>query len=269
MESGFAKRLLRGGRMSGAISLMYHAVESGYDVPRWRWAVSLAQFEKHLDLIAATGWQTRCIRDLNNCAQGVPRKTVFITFDDGYADNYPAFQALLARHMKATWFIVADTIDEESGWANNDGERRPMLSQPQLREMATAGMEIGSHTWSHVRLTGLTDNALSDELVGSKRQLENILGEEVTSLAYPYGEYNAKVIEAALATGYTAACSCRSGAIQRGENLMEIRRLTVFNTDTRDRLARKLTFAENDGRLRTAVRYYARRVIGRLRVLGP
>lgn len=78
----------------------------------------------------------------------------------------------------------------------------------QLREMADAGIEIGSHSCSHPRLTLLDDASLKDEMVRSKARLEAMLDRPVRSFCYPHGtlaDVDARVADAARAAGYENA----------------------------------------------------------------
>lgn len=79
------------------------------------------------------------------------------------------------------------------------------MSWEQLGRLAEAGWEIGSHTRTHRHLVGLEDNALDDELRGSREDCERRLGRPCRSLAYPYGDSDARVRDATRAAGYAAA----------------------------------------------------------------
>ena len=79
------------------------------------------------------------------------------------------------------------------------------MSWSQIRELDAAGVEIGSHSLSHPRLTGLDDKALQTELTDSRLALEDKLGKPVTSFAYPYGEFDRRVIESVIDSGYRCA----------------------------------------------------------------
>jgi peptidoglycan/xylan/chitin deacetylase (PgdA/CDA1 family) len=79
------------------------------------------------------------------------------------------------------------------------------LDWPELVEMRRAGFTIGSHTRSHVSLPMESDEVVADELETSRRQLEQRLGTRVTHLAYPGGQFTARVVEAAARAGYRFA----------------------------------------------------------------
>ncbi|MEO6697218.1 MAG: polysaccharide deacetylase family protein, partial [Gammaproteobacteria bacterium] len=255
--------LLQGAGAHGPITLMYHSVTPGSGTPDWLWAVSFRRFTEQLDLLREGGWKTVCVRDLMDGAS-LPPRTVAITFDDGYADNYPAFEALAERGMRATWFIVTRDVGKSSSWRDPGAPVLPMLSAEQLRVMAGAGMEIGTHSRSHCRLTEVDDATLHDEVRSSKTELAGMLGKAVESFAYPYGKHDDRVVGAVEAAGYRAACVTRSGWALHNHDLMRIRRVSVFAHDGLSAFARKLAFADNDVSWRHLARYSAERILARI-----
>jgi peptidoglycan/xylan/chitin deacetylase (PgdA/CDA1 family) len=99
----------------------------------------------------------------------------------------------------------------------------------QLANLISAGWEVGSHTGSHPHLTQLGDSALTDELQRSKNACEQQLGVSCHSLAYPYGDVDARVVEAARAAGYrTAAAVLRDS---RPAGPLRWPRLVVYPSD--------------------------------------
>jgi hypothetical protein len=120
-----------------------------------------------------------------------------------------------------------------------------LLNATELREMHSAGMEIGSHSVNHVRLGAVDDTRLMQELVDSKATLEDILGNAVTSFAFPYGAWDERCADAVKLAGYAAACTTQTGWALRDNDPYRLRRLTVFNHDTLGRFVRKLAFASH------------------------
>ena len=257
----FSRRLLASAGRRGPVVLMYHSVAPPGERATWRYAIAFDRFAAHLDLLGAAGCRTRRVGELE---PGGAERVVAITFDDGYADNFAAFEALAARGMVATWFVVTRDIGATSRWSDPDTRPRPMLTRDQLRTMARAGMELGTHSRSHARLTTLDPAALRDELVGSKEDLESILSARVQSFAYPYGDHDVRVVEATRAAGYARACVTRTGWAFSGEDPLAIRRVTVVNADDESALARKLAFADNEVGWPRIAGYGARRLIARL-----
>ena len=112
-------------------------------------------------------------------------RTAVITFDDGYVDNLAAVEELRERGMRATWFVVTGSIGESPKWPADGRPKGRLLNADELRDMQACGMEIGSHTVNHVRLTEADDVRLTSELVDSKVTLEDLLGSTVGKLCLP------------------------------------------------------------------------------------
>ncbi len=74
-----------------------------------------------------------------------------------------------------------------------------------MKEMQSAGMDIGSHTCSHPRLARLSRDQMREEVTASKKRLEDTLGVEVASFCYPYGNFDDAVVEAVKEAGYKLA----------------------------------------------------------------
>ena len=116
------------------------------------------------------------------------KKSVALTFDDGYEDNYTNMFPILKEHgAKATIFLIADNIGTEG-----------YLSEAQIREMAESGLvKFGSHTKTHRKLTELDEQELRYEFSESQKTIEKISGQLCDSLAYPEGQYNSEVMRIA------------------------------------------------------------------------
>ncbi|MEW6118575.1 MAG: polysaccharide deacetylase family protein [Pseudomonadota bacterium] len=257
--------LHRAGRAHGPLMLMYHAVAAGKGAPDWPWAVSMQRFRTQLDFLADAGYRTPTMRELVEAPERFAgTRTAVITFDDGYVDNLYACEALASRGMRASWFIVAGSIGRPPGWPDDGRPRGRMLNARELQEMREAGMEIGSHTVNHVRLTEADDPTLANELTDSRHQIEDALGHPVFSFAYPYGAWDTRCADAVAAAGYAAACTTRTGWAMRDGDPYRLRRLTVFNVDTLGTFARKLAYASHAVSWPELARYYSGALVRRL-----
>lgn len=244
----------------GPIMLMYHAVTPGKGAPAWPWAVSMQQFRDQLDFLVMEGYATPTMGELVSVpAEKWAGRTAVITFDDGYVDNLAACEELQKRGMRATWFIVSGSVGLPPRWPADGRPPGRLLSPVELCSMQENGMEIGSHTVNHVRLTEVDDTQLMHELTDSKSKLEDILGDTISSFAYPYGAWDERCAAAVEQAGYVSACTTRTGWALRDNSLYKLRRLTVFNTDTVGSLARKQALATNDGSWRAMLEYMLKR----------
>lgn len=226
----------------------------------------MQQFCDQLDFLSAEGYVTPTINELVTApAKTSSTRTAVLTFDDGYVDNLAACDELQRRGMRATWFMVTGSLGKEPSWPEDGRPGGRLLSAGELRMMQAAGMEIGSHSVSHARLTEVDDDRLHAELVDSKIALENALGTKVGSFAYPYGDWDARCETFVMNAGYAAACTTRTGWAFYEKTPYQLRRLTVFNTDTASSLARKLALGSHDVSWPALAGYWKRQLMARFR----
>jgi peptidoglycan/xylan/chitin deacetylase (PgdA/CDA1 family) len=161
-----------------------------------------------------------------------PAKSVVITFDDGYADNFEiALPVLEQFSFPATFFLVSNA-NGTAAWASV-----PELKQRRLTSLSEAKtyldrVDFGAHTRTHPRLTTLTPVELEDEVGGSKRELEETLAVPVTTFAYPFGNVNDGVRAAVEEAGFLVACGVRSGRNVPATDRYDLRRLEVRGSDS-------------------------------------
>jgi peptidoglycan/xylan/chitin deacetylase (PgdA/CDA1 family) len=175
------------------------------------------------------------------------RDYAVVTFDDGYEDNYRyAFRILRKFNIKATIFIMTGFVNGEVDirkMFKECGQLKP-LNWSQIREMQTFGISFGSHTHTHPNLASLTSEQLLKELALSKQLLERNLGEEVTLLAYPFGQkvhFNGRVEQLAKEAGYRLACSTIWGCDNSKASLFALRRIRIDAYDTLDDFRGKIS----------------------------
>ena len=202
-----ALQALRGRR---ARILCYHSIS---DRRTDRWAVGTRQFAAHLALLRQEGWAILPLQELVarlKKGQDCPR-TVALTFDDGYLDFLEnALPILKEFAAPATLFAPVGLLGGASRWVAEAPEA-PLLDLPGLEQAARAGVEIGSHSFSHRRLPELDAAGLEQELAGSFRWLQARLGIAPQAFSYPFGEFGPREAAAARAAGY--ACACDFGGL--------------------------------------------------------
>jgi peptidoglycan/xylan/chitin deacetylase (PgdA/CDA1 family) len=139
----------------------------------------------------------------------VERDDVRIMFDDGnLSDLEHALPALRARGLKATFFIVAGRVGAP-GFVDADG----------VRELAAAGMGIGSHGMRHRPWRCLDDRARDEELVGARQLLEEVVEQPVTEAACPFGSYDRRVIAGLRRAGYNRVYTSDRGTTRPSDFL--------------------------------------------------
>jgi len=164
---------------SRLLHLLYHVVRP--DASRYSYVISAAMFQSHIDLYT---------RLRENPDLLWPE----ITFDDGHVSNHEiAAPILQSRGVTAQFFITV-------GWT---GIKPGYMGWNELRALQQAGHRIGAHGWTHTLLTHCSDRELQTELTHSRQTLEDKLGTSVTTMSLPGGRYNARVLAACEAAGYT------------------------------------------------------------------
>ena len=183
--------------------------------------ISPEKLKEQLTFIKNSGYTTLTISELNNYILNntpIPEKSIVITFDDGYADNYiNAFPILKELDIKATIFVISNFTDKDGYY---------MTSQ-QIKEMSDYGIDIQSHTASHAHLNQLTYEEQLNELKTSKEKLESITEKPVISIAYPFGDYDDNTILASKEAGYSLSFNTNRGLSDRTDNPLSLNRIYV------------------------------------------
>jgi peptidoglycan/xylan/chitin deacetylase (PgdA/CDA1 family) len=163
-------------------------------------------------------------------SSGPGKPTIAITFDDGFRNVYEqGFPVLRQYGFPATVFLVTDYCGGMNSWPSQPAGimRQPLLSWTQIKEMNQAGITFGSHTRTHPYLTELSPHNAEQELVGSKKVIEDALGLPVDTFAYPYGSCNDMVKELAR-THFALACSTALGFVHRQSDRFALERLDMY-----------------------------------------
>ena len=213
--------------------LMYHSVDD-FDSPI---SVSPELLAKQMDYLVDKGyvtWTASRFVTAVRTGETLPRRLAVITFDDGYLNNVTrALPILEKRGLCATMFMVTDNAGDVPRWADRDLERirrqidedfpggpedkkraeqavmntltEKIATWEELSGTPERGLEILSHTRTHCFMDDVDDHQLADELSGSRVDLEQHGLGTSNSLAWPYGKYDDKAIEAARAAGYQGA----------------------------------------------------------------
>lgn len=234
-------------RSGDAAFLCYHSVHP--DGPPFL-SLSPETFERQLALLARRGFQTADLDALDSLGRGgrPTARQVFLTFDDGFLDNYTHVYPLLRRYAAtALIFLLPPAVDEGGAlrWPEvaERHDRHPEVFRSvdwtMVETMAEHGIEFGSHTLAHHSLPTLGDEALREELLDSRRRIAAHVG-RCDALAYPFGHWDRRVAAAAADAGYRWAFTMPSGA-QRGATPLSIPRVAVDGRDDERRFSLKLT----------------------------
>ena len=172
--------------------------------------VSPEIFDSQMEWLKNNGYHIISLDKLYRAAKEqdtLPDKPIVITFDDSLFDQYKnGFPILKKYGFPATFFVKLNNIGKGG------------LTYKMLREMAEAGMTIGSHSINHNNMAKMDPDISREELVGSKKILENNLGIEINFFSYPGGAYSEQTIVAVKEAGYLAAIGTKHKVYQEIKN---------------------------------------------------
>jgi peptidoglycan/xylan/chitin deacetylase (PgdA/CDA1 family) len=201
--------------------ILYHRIDtspinSQYYVPP-------EKFDEEMKLLHDWGYTTitteLLIKSINEGAD-LPPRPILITFDDGHLNNYTtAFPIMQKYGFTGVLYIVGNYMGTDQ-----------YMNADQIKEMAAAGWEVGSHSISHLDLTSLEPERQRYEVVESRKMLETSLGVPVLTIAYPFGISNSSVIDYAHFAGYIGGMSLGFTHNQGISNLYTLQRRDIQGT---------------------------------------
>lgn len=208
--------------------LMYHSVSPKSDKIMYRLIVSPEMFAKQMQFLKTHRYNIVDLETLGRLIRNkerIPFRTVAVTFDDGFADNYAyAYPVLKKLGIPATIFIIYDEV----GRAQND-----RLNWEQIKEMQDSGLVVfGSHTLGPAPLVSISDEAeLRRQIIGSKKMFEEKLKSSVDTFCYVGGMFNAHIKDLVKEAGYKYAVSSSLGRKFSNQDAYAIKRVRVSNSD--------------------------------------
>jgi peptidoglycan/xylan/chitin deacetylase (PgdA/CDA1 family) len=210
--------------------LCYHRVVPAPFNTKHGICVEVQNFKRQMKLIASKGYRTISIDMLTDSLKEetqLPQKSIIITFDDGYQDNYLyAFPILKEYNFTATIYLVSGHIGDTNQWDSCPQEEGiKLLSIAEIKEMADYGISFGAHTVTHPHLTRLSEDKAFYEIAQSKKDIEGIIGQKVTSFCYPYGEFSQQTKQMVIESGFKCACACDTEHVH---DLYELCRRQIF-----------------------------------------
>jgi peptidoglycan/xylan/chitin deacetylase (PgdA/CDA1 family) len=205
----------------GIVFLMYHELElPGRTLVRSepgyvRYILTEATFRSQIDWLRKNGWQGLSVSE----ALGSPaRKSVAITFDDGCETDLTAAAPILREAgFHATFYVTA-------GFLNKPG----FMTTSQLRELNSAGLEIGCHSMTHAYLNDLNSEQLNVEIAASRSVLEDMIGHKVEHFSCPGGPYNEQALAVAKQAGYRSFATSRPYAYLPTSDPFELGRVAIL-----------------------------------------
>ena len=221
--------------------LTYHRFAENCDSPL---CMPGRTFERQMKYLKENGYHVITADELLaflEYRQGLPKKSVLITMDDGYRSVYQfAYPILKEYGFTATLFIYTSFV----------GVSKMAITWDQLREMKANGFGIGSHTMYHSDLTKAKEEEteqefvarIKKELYGSKKIIDKKLGQDTYFLAYPFGYYDQRSMQMSKAAGYKIAMSVKRGGNPFFTDPLMLRRDQILKRDMQTFISRLKTF---------------------------
>jgi len=227
--------------------LMYHKVPDQPLETQHKIFVTKENFRKHLEFFKSQGFQTLTFNELKEYKSGkkdfstFPKKPLVLTFDDGYVYNLVNASPLLKEFgFKAQIFLLADSKVDSNYWDHSPTEKsHDIVSGAQRQQWLNSAFEVGSHGFSHKRITAMDDHEALHELTESKKSLEAEFGREVCVYAFTYGDTNKHYAQLAFEAGYDYAVNTDTGGLKLEENPYQIFRVNIFPNETAATLKKK------------------------------
>ena len=242
MNAGFKDKQFNGNVLPGnrvVAILLYHGLNDNPSDRLRHWTTPPAEFARHMDVLVEEN--VRCLtvtQYVNELRTDVfekmtgNRKVALVTFDDGWADFAEhAAPIMVERNIPSTLYVTTGFV------TGGTTEKivlpsEPMLSWSQIPELLEQNVEIGAHSHSHPQMDTLLPGRAWDELTRSKALLEDALGQEVRSFAYPHGYNSAHLRYQTKLAGYDTACAVRDMLSHTNDDLFRIARFTVTDDTT-------------------------------------
>lgn len=220
----------------GTPILMYHAFgKLGESASRY--VVPVQRFERQMALLKRLHYRVLSLEDYlryraEDCLP--PARSVVLTVDDGYLDNYAVAYPILRRYgFPATIFLVSGNVGDANRWDKQGLLRgRPLMAWAKIQEMMQGDMTFGAHTQTHPMLTAVTADRARTEIDGSRTNLAQALDRPTALFSYPHGQYDATARSIVEQVGYSGACTTRAGLNSPSTPKFELHRTEVRGTDS-------------------------------------
>jgi peptidoglycan/xylan/chitin deacetylase (PgdA/CDA1 family) len=217
--------------------LLYHSITSD-PLPLIRdFAITEETFAAHLDLIVDRGLEPLTVSAFLDARESGDTKrlarAVVITFDDGFEDFAgAALPALQERDLTATLYVTTGVLRGGPEQERDTDISRHMLTWDQLAQLPPDGVEIGAHSVTHPHMDTLGRDRAHQEVTLCKRSLEDAVGREIATFAYPHGYSSPRLRRQVREAGYRGACGVKNTLSDEADDTYSLARLMVHSDTT-------------------------------------
>jgi peptidoglycan/xylan/chitin deacetylase (PgdA/CDA1 family) len=230
--------------------LMYHQIDAPppKGAPLRGLIVAPTSFNWQMGMLRLLGYRGVSMRDLEPYLSGERQgKVVGITFDDGYQNNVQNALPILVKHgFTATCYGVSQEIGGTNRWDQGIVAEKALMTLDDWQRWHAAGMDVGSHTQNHVKLTELPDDQAQTQITQSRVELEQAIGCEVHHFCYPYGWYRPEHAAMARTAGYHTATTTQRGRAQSGDDVYTLKRIMIARATNPVQFFMKIATAYED-----------------------
>lgn len=203
--------------------IMYHSVNPHAD-QRNRLAITPDTFERQMRFLKNNHYNVISLEALSRLIKEkkrIPSRTIAITFDDGYRDNYVyAFPVLKKYNLCATLFIIVNEVGRPQA---------DRLNWDEIKAMQGSGIiSVASHGLGPDPLIKIkSEGELRREIFESKRILQEKLSADINAFSYPEGMFDAKIRQLVIDAGYTLAVATNPGPEYPDDDIFALKRLRI------------------------------------------
>lgn len=207
--------------------IMYHHVQpqaQAVEKGQTAFSVDSDEFDRQMEYLISHGYTTITAKVLVDALRNktqLPSKSILVTLDDGYKDNYEyAFPVFRKYNITANLLIPTGLLGGSD-----------YMSWDQLKDMKNSGLiYVVDHTWSHYSVNYGSIDKIKYEINTAKQQLQDSLGQTVDIFGYPYGGFNDLSISVLLEQGFVGAFSTVPGWWQCDSFIMALHRTRIGNS---------------------------------------
>ena len=226
----FVRRLFRTRTPGTCIILYYHSIPSE----------CREAFARQLEILSEIGQPLRPASPPNLLSGG---RYAAITFDDAFEDAVEnAVPELVQRKIPAIFFVTPGFLGQAAAWwpADQSERNRRIASAEQLRRLPPDLIEFGAHSVTHPRLSELDESDARREIVESRRSLKALLGREVDTFSFPYGDFNEQLVGFCREAGYKRVFTSESKEAFGNAADFVVGRVDAEPTDWDNRVSRQV-----------------------------